>query len=71
MGSKEIQLGLVVLATAAAFAGEPIPRSTNVVVAPRAPESRTATFSYRRFTNALAFSASPPLLPSALPHAAR
>ena len=48
-----------------------MPRSMNVVVEPRAPESSTGTFLYRARTNSFAFASSPPPFLSAWAQAAR
>ncbi len=48
-----------------------MPRCTNVVVAPRAPESSTGTFLNKAATNSLAFASLPPFLRFAYSHAAR
>ncbi len=43
-----------------AMSTSPMPRSTKVTVAPRAPVSRTGTFLYRRVTKSFALASSPP-----------
>ena len=49
----------------------PIPRCTNVVVAPRAPESSTGTFLNSAVTNSRALASLPPGRRFAYSHAAR
>ncbi len=48
-----------------------MPRSTKVVVEPRAPESSTCTLPYSAFTNALTLPSSPGNLRAAWAQAAR
>ncbi len=54
-----------------AISTSPMPRSTNVVVDPRAPASSTGTFLYSLPTNSLAVASLPPGCRSAQAQAAR